>query len=256
MLEIEQLEKVYLPPKGLQRAFVRVAASEPVCALRSVSFVVEPGEVVGLVGPNGAGKTTLIKIIGTLLEPSAGRATIDGHDVVSAGAEVRRRIGLVLAEDRGLYWRLTGRQNLEFFGVLAGLPRPAARERADEMLARVELTDVDKLVFGYSTGMRSRLNLARALLGEPSLLILDEPTRSLDPFASERTGQLLRGLAAEGRAVLLSSHRLDEVATVCDRVVVMVDGEARYVGSTDYLRTGSDPVRSLAQLLARDETAP
>jgi len=233
---------------------VRVAASEPVHALQEASFSVEPGEVVGLVGPNGAGKTTLIKIIGTLLEPTHGRASVDGFDVVTHSMQVRERIGVVLADDRGLYWRLSGRRNLELFGVLSGLTRPGARARAEALLDLVELTDRDKLVFGYSSGMRTRLNLARALLANPQLLILDEPTRSLDPLAATWVGELVRRLAGEGHAVLMASHRLDEVVSMCDRAVVLMGGEIRHVGAVRDLDVdGRGAARRLVEMLAADE---
>ena len=233
---------------------MRVAASEPVHALQEASFSVEPGEVVGLVGPNGAGKTTLIKIIGTLLEPTHGRASVDGFDVVTHSMQVRERIGVVLADDRGLYWRLSGRRNLELFGVLSGLTRPGARARAEALLDLVELTDRDKLVFGYSSGMRTRLNLARALLANPQLLILDEPTRSLDPLAATWVGELVRTLAGEGHAVLMASHRLDEVVSMCDRAVVLMGGEIRHVGAVRDLDVdGRGAARRLVEMLAADE---
>src|SRR5438874_382122 len=116
MLRVDHLSKRYLPPRGLQRAFVRAASREPVDALDDVSFEVGTGEIVGVVGPNGAGKTTMIKVISTLLDPTRGTASVDGFDVVGRPRDVRARIGLFLADDRGLYWRLTGRGNLEFFG--------------------------------------------------------------------------------------------------------------------------------------------
>lgn len=230
MLQVERLTKRYLPPPPLLRPFVRVAAAKPVDALRDVSFEVQPGEVVGLVGPNGAGKTTLIKIVATLLEQTSGRVQVAGHDTVEVPSEARRRMGLMLADDRGAYVRLTGRQNLEFFAAMAGLGRAEARSRAGHLLERLGLDGPDKMVFGYSSGMKSKLGLARALVGSPDLLVLDEPTRSLDPVATSEAHTVIAEAAAAGAAVLLSSHRLDEVTTVCDRVVLVVGGEARFTG--------------------------
>ncbi len=252
MLRAEGLSKQYLPPSGWLRPLVRTAATRPVHALRDVSFSVGPGRITGLVGPNGAGKTTLVKILGTLLEPTAGRAWVDGVDVTAQPLEARRRLALVLPDERGLYWRLSGRQNLEFFAVLGGVPRAAARARADELLRRVGLADLDKLVFGYSSGMRARLNLARGLLGDPAVLLLDEPTRSLDPVASADVGRFLGELAAEGRSILLSSHRLDEIASLCHSVIVLVGGEVRHVGPVDELDSSGDAAGVLAALLARE----
>jgi ABC-type multidrug transport system ATPase subunit len=229
----------------------------PVPALRDVSLEVRPGQIVGLVGPNGAGKTTIFKIVGTLVEPTSGRAFVDGIDVRADPVRARRRLALILSDERGLYWRLTGRQNLEFFAVLRGIPRAAARTTAAELLGRVGLAEDDKLVFGYSSGMRSRLNLARGLLGEPGLLLLDEPTRSLDTVASAAVGRLLVELAAEGRAIVFSSHRLEEIACLCQSVVVLVDGEVRHIGPVRAL--GPSPegaAQALGALLARETNRP
>lgn len=238
MLEIENVGKRYPLPPPLLRPLMRVAARKPVEALEGVSFHVSKGEVVGLVGPNGAGKSTLIRIIATLLQPTRGEVTVDGYQVSRHPEEVRKRLGLVLEGDRGLYGRLTGRQNLEFFGVLQGLAPPVARHRAGDLLHSFDLVGRDKLVFGYSSGMRARLCLARALIADPPLLVLDEPSRSLDPVASQYVGQLLRRLAGEGRAVLLSSHRLEEVSTFCDQVVVLRGGRVKHVGDSSGLEVG------------------
>jgi ABC-2 type transport system ATP-binding protein len=247
MLRIARLSKVYLPPPWWLRIAAKTAADEPVEALRDVSLAVDRGEIVGLIGPNGAGKSTLIRAVAGLVEPTAGQVLVDGFDVVQEPLAAKRRLGLVLTDDRGLYWRLDGRWNLEFFGVLAGLPRPVARRRAVQALADAGLADRDRLVFGYSSGMRSRLNIARALVADPPVLVLDEPTRSLDPVASVEVNTLLRRLAEQGRAVLLSSHRLDEVAGFCDRIVVLVGGTVRYSGPPSAPGTAS-----LADLLLRE----
>jgi len=253
MLHVDQVTKVYKPPPPLLRPFVRTAVKKSVLALADVSFRVEAGGIVGLVGPNGAGKTTLIRIITTLLEPTSGTVTLDDLHVDRDGHEFRRRIGLVLSDDRGLYWRLTGRQNLHFFGVMAGLKRAEAVRRTTELMQEVGLAGRDKLVFGYSAGMRTRLSLARALLIDPPLLVLDEPTRSLDPVATREVGDMLRRLAARGHAVLLSSHRLDEVADVCTKVVALVGGTIRFEGAPAELaadRAGS--MEALVRLLTQD----
>lgn len=235
MLTVEGLSKTYFPPAKWLRPVIRTAARRPVPALKDVTFQVDAGQIVGLVGPNGAGKTTLFRVAGTLLEPTAGRAAVDGYDTVNDPDEVRRRIGLVLEGDRGLYGRVTGRENLEFFGVLGGLEPRAARIRAAELLEFVGLASADKLVFGYSAGMRTKLSLARALVADPPLVLLDEPTRSLDPVASGQVGDLLGVIAREGRAVLLSSHRLQEVVATCHDIVVLTEGQVRWQGPPDGL---------------------
>ena len=257
ILSVERVSKTYLPPPPYLRPLVRVAASEPIMALREVSLTVRAGDILGLVGTNGAGKSTLLKIVASLLVPTRGRVLIDGIDVNDNPRETCRRLGLVLEGDRGIYDRLTGVQNLEFFGIMAGLHPRDARRRADELMEMLNLADRDKLVFGYSAGMRMRLSIARALLADPPLIILDEPTRSLDPLASRATMRLLQRLASEGRGVLLSNHRLDEVVSTCSHVVALADGEVRYSGDAKALAAGSTGAAdALADLLEHQATAP
>jgi ABC-2 type transport system ATP-binding protein len=241
MLQVSDLSKRYLPPRGLQRPFVRAASRDPVNALDGVSFGVAAGEIVGVVGPNGAGKTTLIKVISTLLDPTRGSASVDGFDVAREPREVRARIGLFLADDRGLYWRLSGRGNLEFFGRLSGMTAEEARGRARVAMSLVGLEDVDTLVFGYSSGMRARLNLARALLSDPPLLVLDEPTRSLDPVITAEVHAFLRMQAERGTAVLLASHRMDEVVSLCDRVLLLHRARMLFEGRPSDVGTSGTP---------------
>ena len=255
MLRVEQVTKIYDPPKGPLRVLVRTAHTQPVHALCGVDFEVEPGEIAGLVGPNGAGKSTLIRICTTLLTPTSGRVVVDGRDVAASPRAARAAIGLLLTDERALYWRLTGRDNLRFFGVMAGLRADEAACRADELMEEFGLARRDRRVFGYSSGMRVRLGLARALIAHPRLLILDEPTRSLDPVASAELLDLLRALAADGRAVLLASHRLDEVEAVCDRVLVLIDGEQRSWGPTADLTNGSGSASAAMRELLRAEAA-
>ncbi len=252
MLRIEGVHKTFSPPGRLQRLFVRGASDAPVIALSDVNLDVRPGEIVGLVGPNGAGKTTLIRIIATVLDATSGHVTVDGHDATSDPHEIRRRIGLVLADDRALYWRLTGRQNLEFFGRMNGMSRADARRRGAEMMDRFDLTGRDRMVFAFSSGMRARLSIARALLHEPPLLVLDEPTRSLDPVASKEVAGILRSAAAAGTAVLLSSHRIDEIETLCDHIVVLVGGTVRYSGTVGDLSSDARFDEALHELLTAD----
>lgn len=254
MLAVHGISKTYSPPPGWLRPLVRSAVTEPTVALRDVSFEVGAGEVVGLIGPNGAGKTTLLKIIATLLEPTSGTVEVAGHDAVRRPHEVCRRLGLVLEGDQGLYDRLTGEQNLRFYGALAGMSRPAAEARADELLGTLGLSGRDKLVFGYSAGMRMRLSIARALMADPALVVLDEPTRSLDPVASRDMTALMAELAAQGRAVLLSNHRLEEVAEVCTRVVAVVHGQVRFCGTPSELDASpAGAARAMSDLLEREE---
>lgn len=195
-------------------------------ALRGIDLEVPWGGIVALLGPNGAGKSTLLRILGTTVLPDQGRALVAGHDVVADSAAVRRCLGLVLGEERSWYWRLSGRENLQFFAALHGLRRNAARARVTELLADVGLMEAaDRRFDRYSSGMRARLSLARALLREPPVLLLDEPTRTLDPMAASSFRQEVRRQAEAGRAVLFATHDLHEAAAVASRVVVMAGGE-------------------------------
>ena len=175
MLDVNDVHKTFPPARGALRMVMRTAADQPVDALSGVSFGVRSGEVVGLVGRNGAGKTTLFRLIATVLEPTAGSILVDGFSVRHNPEEVRQRIGLLLDGGTGLYGRLTGRANLEFFGTMAGLTRSAVRPRATELLEQFDLAGRDRRVFGYSSGMRVRLALARALIARPPLLATPMP---------------------------------------------------------------------------------
>jgi ABC-2 type transport system ATP-binding protein len=221
-----------------------------VVALDGLSLDVRPGELVALLGRNGAGKTTLMRVLGTTVLPDAGHALVAGNDVVRASAEARRCCGLVLGDERSWYWRLTGRANLEFFAALYGLRRRAARERAGELLDLLDLSDVaDRRFDGYSAGMRTRLSLARSLLVEPPVLLLDEPSRTLDPVVAVGFRDLVRSLARErGRAVLWVSHDLHEVAAVADRAVVVDHG--RVVAHDDRPRDAAALERLLTGIVA------
>jgi ABC-type multidrug transport system ATPase subunit len=205
---------------GVKKAF------GPVQALDGVDLDVRAGQITALLGRNGAGKSTLIRILATAILPDGGDVWVDGLDVVANSAGVRKRIGLVLGDERSHFWRLSGLQNLEFFAALHGLTADDARRSAREALAAVGLADVAKQrVDRYSTGMRSRLGIARSLLGSPSVLLLDEPTRSLDPGSAYEVRGLVRGLVEDrGVAVLLATHDLHEAAAMADQVIVLDRG--------------------------------
>ena len=202
------------------------------------------GEIHGLLGPNGAGKTTLVKVLSTVLLPTSGTASILGHDVVRETSKVRPLIGIVLGGDRGLYWRLTGRQNLEYWAALYKVPRGTARRRAAELLEQVGLVDrADYLVETYSRGMKQRLHLARGLVANARVLFLDEPTAGMDPIASREFQRLVKELRSEGRTILLTTHDMAEAEAVCDRVTLIDRGRVLAV----------ETPRSLSALVARYE---
>ena len=198
---------------------------EPVNALDGVSLTIPVGEVHGLLGPNGAGKTTLVKILSTVLLPTSGTASVLGHDVVAEARAVRPQIGIVFGGERGLYWRLTGRQNLEYWGALYKLSRAEIRVRTALLLERVGITErADERVETYSRGMKQRLHLARGLIGDAKVLFLDEPTTGMDPLAAREFRALIGELRGEGRTILLATHDMAEAEALCDRVTLIDRG--------------------------------
>ncbi|HUQ62665.1 MAG TPA: ABC transporter ATP-binding protein [Acidimicrobiales bacterium] len=206
-------------------AFGRSSLRPEVVALDAVSLQVDQGEIHGLLGPNGAGKTTLVKILATILLPTSGTARVMGHDVVSDTAAVRPLIGIVLGGERGLYNRLTARQNLRYWAALYKLEPKAGWARVDELLRRVGLEGrADERVQSYSRGMRQRLHLARGLVNDPPVLFLDEPSTGMDPVAARELRVIVTELAAEGRTVFLTTHDMAEAEALCNRVTLIDHG--------------------------------
>ena len=213
--------------RSLRREFVGRGSRrrDPVVALDGVDLAVEEGEIHGLLGPNGAGKTTLVKILATVLIPTAGSASVLGMDVVSAAKGVRSVIGLVFGGDRGLYTRLTARQNLNYWAALYDVPARETPVVVGRLLERVGLADrADERVETYSRGMKERLHLARGLVSDPPVLFLDEPTVGLDPMASLEFRRLVLELRNAGKTVFLTTHDMAEAEAVCDRVSLIDRG--------------------------------
>jgi ABC-2 type transport system ATP-binding protein len=224
-------------------------------ALRDVTFDVREGEIFGLLGRNGAGKTTLFKILSTLLVADAGTASVDGYDVASQGADVREALAPVLANERSLSWRLSARENLRLYAALQGLSRARAEREIERVLGVTGLADTGaKMVGAFSSGMRQRLLIARALLGRPRLLLLDEPTRSLDPLSARDFRRFLREtiVGTEGCTVLLATHDADEVWDLCERVAVLERGRVLAVDNTAALRHRAGSARYDVWLRAAD----
>ena len=208
-------------------------------AVNKVCLDIDEGEFFGLLGPNGAGKTTLIKMLSCLVLPSSGKAQVFGHDVSKDEQAVKRLVGLVSAEERSFYWRLTGRENLRFYASLYHIPRQQARKRIDQLLKLVELIDVADMRFqNYSTGMKQKLAIARGLLSEPKVLFVDEPTRSLDPVSAQSIRSFLKEKVADnGKTVILATHNLYEAEQLCDRLAIMDKGQVIALGSVNELRS-------------------
>lgn len=240
VISIDRLSKTYPQPLArLKEIFFRRPAKPPVRALAEVSFDVRAGEIFGLIGRNGAGKTTLTKVIATLVQPTSGTVTVNGFDSVRDDERVRAQVGLATAEERSFYWRLTVEQNLMFFARLHGLSDTAARRRVIELVRQFELKELVARRFGeLSTGNKQRMAFARALLPRPPVLLLDEPTRSLDPLAAARMRALIQSLAGSAPpvTVLLTSHNLAEVAELCARVAVISRGRIRALDTPKKLR--------------------
>jgi ABC-2 type transport system ATP-binding protein len=213
-VDVQEIRRVFTPRKR-----------EAVTALDGVSLSIPVGEVHGLLGPNGAGKTTLVKILSTVLLPTGGRAFVSGHDVVAETKAVRPLIGIVFGGERGLYTRLSARQNLEYWGALYRLSGSQIKARSAVLLERVGLTErADQRVEEFSRGMKQRLHLARGLMGDARVLFLDEPTTGMDPLAAREFRTLIGELKGEGRTILLTTHDMVEAETVCDRVTLIDRG--------------------------------
>jgi sodium transport system ATP-binding protein len=204
-------------------------------AVDDVSFVARAGEITGLLGPNGAGKTTMLRMLATLLVPDAGRATIDGRDVVADRASVRRRLG-VLSDARGLYPRLSGRENIAYYAALHGIAGAERGRRIDRLVDELGLGEVaTRRALGYSQGERMKVAIARALVHDPDTILLDEPTNGLDIMSVRALRDQLRRLRAAGRTLLFSSHVMQEVAALCDRIVILGHGRVVATGTADEL---------------------
>ncbi|MGI5863389.1 MAG: ATP-binding cassette domain-containing protein [Myxococcales bacterium] len=218
---------------GLQKRFgAKVAVAD-------VSFEAADGKVTGLLGPNGAGKTTTLRMLYTLLAPDAGQALVDGRDAAREPAEVRRRIG-VLPDARGLYPRLTPREHVRYFGRLHGLSGRALEARVDELVELLDIAELaDRRVEGFSNGERVKVALARALVHDPRNVLLDEPTNGLDVMSTRGLREVSRRLRDQGRCVLFSSHVMQEVAALCDRVVIVDRGRVTLEGTTDELKAAT-----------------
>ncbi len=218
MIEIRDLVKTF-------------GGKSPVRAVDGVSFVAPDGAITGLLGPNGAGKTTLLRMLATLVVPTAGTATIDGLDVRSDRYAVRQRIG-VLSDARGLYPRLTARENIAYYGVLQGLDATLLKKRVAGLIGALGLESIaERRAQGFSQGERMKVAIARALVHDPHTMLLDEPTNGLDVMSTRALRELLLRLRAAGKSLLFSSHVMQEVSALCDRIVILGHGRVIATGT-------------------------
>ncbi len=233
-VRIEKLVKTYetRQRKGLIKSEMKLVE-----ALKGVSFNIRPGEVFGLLGPNGAGKTTLIKCLTTLLLPTSGEAWINGYRLTKDDNAIRATVGCMLMGERGLYWKLTARENLQFFGALYHLSPQARRLRTDEIIERLSLGEIaDRTVETYSSGQKMKLAFAKALINDAPLLILDEPTNTLDLPSARELRAVVRELNRDGKTVIYTTHIMAEAETMCDRVAIIDRGEVLALGTVPELK--------------------
>ena len=223
--------------EGLHKRFKTKTGD--VIAVDDVGFTAENGQITGLFGPNGAGKTTTLRMLYTLMQPDAGRITVDGLDVARDATAVRRSLA-VLPDARGVYKRLTARENIRYFGQLHGLDDPTINARLEHLASALEMNDfLDRRTEGFSQGQRTKTAIARALIHDPKNVILDEPTNGLDVMTTRGLRRFLQGLRVAGHCVLFSSHIMQEVAALCDHIVVIAKGRVVAQGSAGDLREQS-----------------
>jgi sodium transport system ATP-binding protein len=222
---------------GLVKTFGK---QKEIRAVDGAAFTAADAAITGLLVPNGAGKTTVLRMLATLIPPDSGAASIDGLDIVRERARVRERIG-VLSDARGLYARLTARENVRYYGALHGLAGPALEDRIDALLAQLGLASVaDRRTQGFSQGEKMKVAIALALVHDPATIMLDEPTGGLDVMSIRSLRELLRALRAAGKCILISTHVMQEVALLCDRIVILGRGRVQAAGTGAELlaRTG------------------
>jgi ABC-2 type transport system ATP-binding protein len=219
-IEVNHLRRIFKTTIGVIRR-----RTKEVVAVDDISFDVKPGELFGLLGPNGAGKTTTVKMLTTLLIPTSGQATINGMDVVKDAERIRPSIGFIFGGERGLYWRLSGIDNLRYFASLYHVDPKVSEERIPYLLELVGLSGRgNEKVEGYSRGMKQRLHIARTLLHDPEVLFLDEPTIGLDPVGARELRAVIRNLQSENKTILLTTHYMFEADALCQRIAVIDKG--------------------------------
>jgi len=238
--------------QGLRKTF----GKGRVVAVDDFSFTARDGQITGLLGPNGAGKTTTLRMLYTLLKPDAGSMRIDGIDPEAEPLQVKRAMGVV-PDSRGLYDRLSARENISYYGRLQGLDKASISRRIDELATVMDMHEfIDRRTTGFSQGQRVKVAIARALIHDPRTVLLDEPTNGLDVMTTRALRDFLRQLKNEGRCVVLSTHIMQEVAALCDRIVIIAKGRVAAAGTADELlrRSGRDNLEdAFVQLIGSDE---
>jgi len=239
MLKIENISKRFSPDVSF-RAFLTCnrQPQKPIVALDNISFDLKTGTILAILGPNGAGKTTLLKIISTLILADQGQAVINGYRLNREEEKIKSILGLVMDEERSFYWRLTGRQNLEFFASLYGFDRYAARERIAYWLEFFKIDYADKWFYSYSTGMKKNFALIRGLLHDPQLILFDEPTKSLDYSSASALKDFIKNKLVKemGKTVIFTTHQINEAMDLADLFLILNKGNMRGFGTLEALR--------------------
>ena len=228
----------------------------PVKAVNGVSFEARDGEITGLLGPNGAGKTTTLRMLYSLLPPDSGEILIDGLDPTRDAMQIKRTLGVV-PDSRGLYGRLTARENISYYAELHGMSRERTEQRMAELIRTLDMADfIDRRTEGFSQGQRVKVAIARSMVHEPQTVLMDEPSNGLDVMSTRALREYIRGLRQEGRSVVLSTHIMQEVAALCDRIVIIAKGEVAANGTAAELlaRARCDSLEdAFVKLIGSDE---
>ncbi|MDY7032100.1 MAG: ABC transporter ATP-binding protein [Thermodesulfobacteriota bacterium] len=237
-IETLDLTKIFKPARNILS--LKSPQSKTITAINKLNLRIKKGEIFAVLGPNGAGKTTLIKIMCSLITPSSGTALIHGYDVVKDETKIKSLVGLVIGEERSFYWRLTGRENLEFFGVLNNLSLQQARERSHTLMKLLEIEDPDKRFHEYSSGNKQKLALGRCLLSNSEVIFMDEPTKSLDPGIASRFRTFVKEILVkkENKTVFFATHSIQEAEELADRIAIMDYGSIKVCGSIDEFNAG------------------
>jgi ABC-2 type transport system ATP-binding protein len=234
IIHVENLSKTYT---SKERTKIFTSKKRTVEALKNITLDINNGEIFGLLGPNGAGKTTLIKCLTTLLLPSEGTAIINGYDLLHDDKMIRTSIGCMLMGERGLYWKLTGRENLHFFGSLYYIPHDKRQQKIEELISLLNLSEyIDRTVETYSSGQKMKLAFAKSLINEAPILVLDEPTVTMDVHSARELRQIVKDLNKKGHTIVYTTHVMQEAEELCERVAIIDKGEVIALGSPDELK--------------------
>lgn len=238
-LQAINLDKNFPKIKRYREFFTHPLKTCQIPVLKNINLEVNKGEIFGLLGPNGAGKTTLLKIFATLIWPSNGKAFVNGYETTKDEGNIKKTIGFVVNDERSFYWRLTGRQNLEFFAILNNIPKPQIERRIDELTRLVSLENNMDMVFqNYSSGMKQKLAIIRGMLADPHILIFDEPTRNLDPLVTSNLRTFIKKsiIGTMEKTVLIATNNMQEAEELCSRIAILHKGEIKLKGNVNEIR--------------------